>query len=140
MIIIDQKTIFLASFLFAFICSFLAKKSCRNPYTWFLSGFFFGIFSLLTLVFLNYMRAKNNLQKQAPPPPPNFAYIPHNEYLWYYLNGQEKAIGPMSLQKLFEEYKKGKIQFSTYLWHDQMADWRKLQEINEIKNAFTKTL
>lgn len=142
MLIADQKLVILVSLFFAFICSFVAKKNNRNPYLWFFSGFFFGIFSLLTLGFLNYSkkRSKKNLtknrsiKKTKPPAPPTTS----NHYLWYYLNPEDKAIGPMSAKRLFEEFEKGLISANTYLWHDEMENWKQTAEINEFKEILTK--
>ena len=144
MLIMNQKLVILVSLFFAFICAFFARKNNRNPFIWFLSGFFFGIFSLLTLSLLNYTKnlsnkkRKNNLKRQSsshkPPAPPTIP--PH--YLWYYLNPEDKAIGPMSSKKLFEEYEKGLVGTETYLWHDEMENWKKPTEIQEFKEFFTK--
>ena len=148
MFIIDQKLVILVSLFFAFICAFFARKSNRNPFVWFLSGFFFGIFSLLTLSLLNYAKKNLSHKKRSnhltgkpsnktnnkPPVPPAFS----THYLWYYLNPEDKAIGPMSSKRLFEEYKKGLIGTETYLWHDEMENWKKSTEINEFKESFTK--
>ena len=55
--------------------------------------------------------------------------------LWYYLDPAHEKIGPMSFQALNQEWKQGKITPTTYVWHEELPDWKPLQEfirINQI--------
>ena len=56
---------------------------------------------------------------------------------WYYLNGEEKNIGPMSTTKLHSLYKSGTIGQLTYIWNQEFEEWKQLKD-TKIYNLFTE--
>ncbi len=57
--------------------------------------------------------------------------IPHvSKKEWYYLDAANKAIGPITEEKLKSIFDEGKISPTTYLWNEEMEDWKPLQELS----------
>ncbi|MFA5250118.1 MAG: DUF4339 domain-containing protein [Parachlamydiales bacterium] len=132
MFIINQKAVLLVSCALALIAAFLAKKRGQRPFFWFCLTFFFGIFGLGLFLFLNYrnqQRLRQIADHEAKALLKPQAKLFASPYLWYYLNQQNQPIGPMSAKKLIEELEKGVISETTYLWHDEMENWKPLSEI-----------
>lgn len=115
---------------FGSISSYLAYKRGRNPFTWFAIGFLFGIFGIFVIFFA--------AAKKAPAPPqkrePVFAIQGPADKFWYYLDPQNNSQGPMSLEGLKAAWKEGKVGLSTYVWHEEMSDWKPLKETLKAEN------
>jgi hypothetical protein len=52
---------------------------------------------------------------------------------WYYLNKEGKQQGPVELRELKEFFKGEQIRATTYVWHEGMADWKKIAELPWLK-------
>lgn len=109
--------------------AYLAIQRGKNPYLWFCVGLFFGILGLLVL-FIPLKMKKKQLQKESQ----TSQKIPHpyiegpSGCFWYYLEG-EKQIGPMSLVALTQAWEKGEVPSSTYVWNEDLPEWKVLQEL-----------
>ncbi|MBN1914390.1 MAG: DUF4339 domain-containing protein [Parachlamydiales bacterium] len=113
-----------------FISAHIAQKRGKNPYFWFMIGFLFGLLGMVFLLFSK--KSKVFDEKPLPPETSLLASLP--KVLWYYLDSQNKTLGPMSLQKLQEEWNLGKINPNTYVWTEDLETWKQLKDIANLTN------
>lgn len=104
--------------------AYLAYKRGRNPYAWFAIGVLFGIFGLFAIFFVGGQK------KIAPPPRPEPVLKIHgpSDKFWFYLDLAQQQQGPMSLDALTAAWKEGKLDLATYVWHEELPDWKPLKE------------
>jgi hypothetical protein len=107
------------------VSSYLAYKRGRNPFTWFAIGFLFGVFGIFAFFFASPPR------KPIPVPKPEPVLTIHgpSDKFWYYLDLQNQQQGPMSLEGLKGAWKQGKVDLATYIWHEELTDWKPLKEV-----------
>ena len=58
-----NEFVFLGALIAAFATSFVASKLNRNPYTWGIAGFFFGIITLIVLACVHVISENNNIKE-----------------------------------------------------------------------------
>ena len=113
----------------AHICARIAVRKNRNPTAWFIFVFLFGVLALIALYFLPPK------EKAIPAPiPPS----PALQKLWYYLGKENKQYGPMSFAALKEAYFHKKLVPSTFLWQEEMDNWKSLEKIPEVFDLIQK--
>lgn len=130
--------------LFAFICSKIAKRKGRDPITWFYIGFFLGLLGVVIIALLpsrefqnlSYQKAAASHSLDDPDetpitigPDPIYEEIRRKN--WYYLDTHQTQFGPMSFEAFKAAYLEGRINLASYVWNEEMADWKKLQELSE---------
>jgi len=127
----------LLSFLLGIGCSRLALKRGRHPTVWFAAGLLFGIFALIVL----YLLPPPKRQKEAPeeviiaPSPQLPLHTPeHASRLWYFLDEQKAQLGPMSFEALSRAWHEGKVHEKTFVWNEEMDNWKRLQEVIKLNN------
>ncbi|PIS00177.1 MAG: hypothetical protein COT84_08885 [Chlamydiae bacterium CG10_big_fil_rev_8_21_14_0_10_35_9] len=144
-------SLFLAAVI-GFICSFIASKKKRNPYLWFLSGFFFTVFALLILLLLpsknqkipseadmkiNKQEAIELEQTENSVEEEGYQKI-LDDKLWYYLDESNNQCGPMTLDALRNEWMEGKVKNTTFVWNEELPEWKPLQETSDFQEYFQK--
>ncbi len=119
---------FIVSIFMGFYASHVAKKKNKSQDFWFWIGFIFGIFGVLYLIFF----VKKEEKKQSPKTikKPFLLNLQRNDtnILWYYVENNDQN-GPISLYALSEKFQKGKVKPSTYVWNEEMNDWKKIEEL-----------
>ena len=120
----------LAAVLFGALSAYLAHRRKKNPYKWFLIGFFFGIFGLFAVLFMSPKKKALPLKMVVPPMVPMIQGP--SDKLWYYLDPTHQQHGPMSHNGLTSALREGKISLSTYVWNEEWTEWKVLQEL--VKN------
>lgn len=108
------------------VSAFLAYKRGRNPYTWFAIGFLFGIFGIFAIFFTS---AKAKTAAIAPQPESVLSIHGPADKFWYYLDLLNQSQGPMSRDAITAAWKEGKVNGSTFVWHEEMSGWQPLKEI-----------
>jgi len=116
----------LASVAMGFLSAFFAKRRGRNPYTWFFVGFFFGLLGIMAIFFAP--APKKKLAPQPPSKPLPTIEGPSNKF-WYYLDSSHAQVGPISHSGLTSIWRQGKISLSTYVWHEELPEWKLLKEM-----------
>jgi len=106
------------------ISAYLGHKRGGNPYLWFAIGFFFGIFGIFAVIFANSRKKAAREPKKEPV----FTIDGPIDKFWYYLDPTHKQQGPMSHNALTAAWKSGEIDSSTYVWHEEMPEWKPLKE------------
>lgn len=128
------------------LTSYIAKKRNRHPVYWFFIGAFLGVIGLIILYLLpskvRDLQLLPALNKQSPAPQlhselslspsKNLESHPQKEQLWYYLDKENKQFGPMSLYGLKQSWVDDLMTSSTYVWNEEMEDWKHLEDLPEI--------
>ncbi|HSX38446.1 MAG TPA: DUF4339 domain-containing protein [Chlamydiales bacterium] len=120
----------IAAALTGVLGAYLAHRRGRNPYVWFFVGFFFGILGAFAIFFApsgrkNLLKEKPKVAIQQPRPT---IRGPADKF-WYYLDLEHQQIGPMSLSALTTAWHQEKISLTTYVWHEELPEWKPLQEL-----------
>ncbi len=123
------------------IASHFAKLRGRNPRTWFILGFVFGLIGLAVLFVLPSLKKKKHPQalQQTPPASPAAPLIKkpaievldatHANKLWYYLDESHQQYGPMSINALSQAWEAGKVKPHTYVWNEHLTDWKSFDQV-----------
>ena len=106
------------------VSAYLAAKRGKNPYLWFVLGFSFGIFGIFAIFFASMSK---KAQKPLPRQPVYQLDGPSDKF-WYYLDPSHTQQGPMSRDALLTAWRAGKVNLSTLIWHEELTDWKPLQE------------
>lgn len=110
--------------VFGAVSAFLAHRQKRNPYLWFAIGFFFGILGVFSIFF------SGNTRKKEPTTPrePIYTILGPSDKFWYYVDADHKQQGPVSRDAIFTQWKEGKLNGSTYVWHEELSEWKALKD------------
>lgn len=114
------------------VSAYLAYRRGQNPYIWFFVGFIFGLLGVFAMFFAPLPRRKKNKQIIPIPEPKPFIEGPIDRF-WYYLDGERQQQGPMSHNALTLAWKSGEIDTSTLIWHEELPNWKQLQDIIKYK-------
>lgn len=106
------------------ISAYLAFKREKNPYLWFAIGFLFGIFGIFAMFFASSSKKK----PLAAPKQPSFSIEGPSDKFWYYLDPAHNQQGPMSKDAITLAWKAGKLNPSTFVWHEELPEWKPLKE------------
>ncbi len=121
------------SFFLACQCRYCAKKKGHNATLWFMAGALFGMLALLVILFLPARKEHKVLQAKAAPEPLFEALSSvQTEKFWYFLDEQKTQYGPMSFFALKAAWNKGTIQEKTFVWNEEMENWKQLKEVVRI--------
>lgn len=122
----------LAALFIGTLSAYLGYRRKRNPYLWFFVGFLFGVFGILAIFFAPQLKSKKKLNASEPVPPvvvDPLASLGPKDKFWYYLDPNYHQQGPMSLEALKGAWKEGKVNPLTYVWHEELADWKPLRDL-----------
>lgn len=125
-----QWPITLETILVSLICggisAYFAKRKARSPYRWFFVGFLFGIFGTFAAYFAPFKRRKVIILPKEEVPLPSIQG-PSDKH-WYYLDSTQTQQGPMSLNALTKAFREGKISLTTFVWNEELTEWKALKE------------
>lgn len=117
---------FFAALLTGSLSAYLAFKQDRNPYFWFGIGFCFGILGACAIFFAPGKKKNQSVPIEAAKP--MVIQGPADKF-WYYLTHDQAQMGPMSHDALTRAWHEGKISLTTYVWNEELPDWKLLQEL-----------
>lgn len=133
--------IWVLKILFAFLVASLAQRQGRSPYLWFGLGLFFGMFGLFPLFFIPPKGRKGGRRSAGKAPlrrkSPRRAALaeaplriqgPVDKH-WYYVDEANAQQGPMSFHAFCKAFREKRVLPSSYVWHEELADWKPLQEL-----------
>lgn len=159
----EQHANLIVSFIFiliiASLTAYYASTKGRNPYIWFALGALLGIFAPLILFFLSVLAPSQekgggeptmtvsqpdpSLQvtekkPQAPLTPEELKRKEEEDKLWYYLDQNHHQMGPVSVFALRELWNSGRLELTSYVWSEGMADWTKVDNLPDLKDVLNK--
>jgi hypothetical protein len=108
--------------------AYFAYRRGRSPYAWFFLGFFFGILGACTVFLAPDRKKKELLEAPKPVVRPPTIQGPRDKF-WYYLDPTHQRMGPMSLDALSVAWRQGKISVKTFVWNEELPEWKPLQEL-----------
>lgn len=110
-------------------CAWIATKKNRNPFIWFVAGFFFSLFGIILLLILP---PGLQIRKKNPSFSPPSLVLPEISYKsWFYLDRSNTQQGPLDFISLSKSWKEHQLSEQTYLWSEGMENWKKAHEIPE---------
>lgn len=115
--------------ILSFFCAHKAKLRGRNPFVWFAIGFTFGLLGLLILYLLPPLTSQSLPKVYSSIEPRQKPLFKSSQKLWYYLNSHNQRFGPMSLERLKEIWIENQIFKKTYVWNEEMKDWKLVEEL-----------
>ena len=116
------------------VCLYIAKKRGKAIWPWFFVGLFLGIFGLFFLLLI----PSSLLKKKPLPPPPleeekESLSLPSpsvlESSLWYYLDKENKQVGPISFAELKNKVLTQVLIGTKYIWYEEWEEWRQIQEL-----------
>lgn len=122
----NYTTALIASFIIGVLSSYIAFKRGRNPYLWFAVGFIFGLFGIMAIFFAPLAKKKRVAAPRPKPQP--YIHGPTDKF-WYYVDELRTQQGPVSHHALSKAWKEGKLQPSSLVWHENLENWKPLQEM-----------
>ena len=120
---VTPTTILIAA-LFGLISSYVAFKRKKNPYLWFFIGFLLGALGIFAVIFLSDFAKKRKTKKRLT----RLIFDGPQDKLWFYLDAEHKQVGPISFQSLGENLRQGIINSQTFVWHENLNSWKKIEE------------
>lgn len=122
-------TTLLIAALFGLISSFVAFKRGKNPYLWFFLGFLLGALGIFAVILLSDFAKKRKPRKKRLS---SLILDGPQDKLWFYLDATHQQIGPISYQSIGENLKQGIINPQTFVWHENLSSWKKIEELLKI--------
>lgn len=129
------------------ITAHFAAKRGRSPINWFLIGALLGIMGLLLLFLLPNLATGKSLEKSSAAQttanqPMSFdqpnTVSEYKRKKWFYLDNTHAQQGPVDFEKLMPAWKNKEISGQTFVWSEGMADWKKIEELQQFQSAILK--
>ncbi|MCI5052538.1 MAG: DUF4339 domain-containing protein [Simkaniaceae bacterium] len=115
------------------ISSRIAKKRGLHPMTWFFVGFFFGIFGIAAALLWKAP------EQESTPETPDPLLLSLRRKHWYYLDHDKNQLGPVSFDNLKRAFRDERVTGSSYVWHEELEDWQRIEETEGLKDYFNPT-
>lgn len=135
--------LFLACLVIGAVTAYFAYQRGRDPVIWFMLGMFLGILGLILLFLLPPLHGED-LQLEGEEEHPiesqkeMILQNASHEYLikdWFYLDSTHQQQGPVRFEDLRNIWEEGSISGKSYVWCEGMGDWKKIEELPELKEA-----
>jgi hypothetical protein len=116
---------------FGYLCSYIAKNKNKKRLFWFYMGILFGLIALIIILFLKKDKKMIKNIKEVKAQKNIFKINPLNDKnFWYYLDDDNKQIGPLSLKAIEDNILNKKINPFTYVWNDTLDEWKRLNQLD----------
>lgn len=126
--ILSTPSAILIALATASVSAYFAHRRGSNPYLWFGVGFLFGALGIIALFLLPFPSKKKAKTTPSIVPAPLPTILGPSNKFWYYLDATHQQNGPMSLDALTSMWKEEKISLHTFVWHEDLSDWKRLEE------------
>lgn len=130
--------------LLGWVTSYFAQQRGRDPMVWFLVGMFLGILGLLLLFILPVVEEPGSSSSSHDPEegamimeePAALPFPPFRTDLdWYYIDQNHQQFGPVSFDLLKKSWDAGSSTVKTYVWNEEMSDWKKIGDLPELQKS-----
>jgi len=105
------------------LSAFMAFRRGKNPYLWFFIGALFGLLGIFALFLPSFQKKK----PRAMGPLFKTSIVGPINKFWYYLDESHKQVGPVSLYALKKAWEGKQIHEKTFVWHEELEDWKMLE-------------
>lgn len=131
----DIVIIVIVALIMGYVNRRYAARKGYGP-IWFLIGFFFGMFALLTLHLLPNKKILQQLQN--PPAPAKPYFHPFSQVQWFYLNTSHEQIGPLSFEQLTKTWQEKVTNEKTYVWSENLSQWEFIENLPELQTELSR--
>ena len=136
----DYKILFISQILFGALAAVVAQSRGRSPWIWFIVGMMFTWIGLLVLLILPSFSSKNKTVAES------LVVLegskPKNEWentsSWFYIDQSKVVLGPVTAKELKDLWKESKIASETWVWHEKIIEWKKLNQVVDITEWLNK--
>ena len=131
------------------VSAYCAIRQKKNPYLWYGIGVLIGpigcLILFIALPIIGRYLIKRALKKTKQPPSKSNANEPVTlnvnpsfdldiepsalKKLWYFLDTENKTIGPISFQLFYQRWQEGRILASTHIWNETLPEWTPFKEV-----------
>lgn len=115
------------------VTAYFARQRGRDPIIWFVVGLLFGIFGFIVLFFMPTAQTAQPVKEEpALSIEASASAISPAEYMqksWFYLTSEGEQVGPLSFERLKQNWEEKTITAQTYVWCDGMKDWESLAQM-----------
>lgn len=124
--------------LLGWVTSYYAQKRGRDPFIWFIAGYFFGLLALLLLFILPAVPISPQ-KNESSDDTLKIAYVPENfAGDWFYVDNEKAQQGPVTFERLQELWQEKVIQHQTYVWRENMPNWQFIKDIPGLQEVLMK--
>lgn len=116
------------SLLLGIVSAYIANRKGKNPYFWFFIGFLFGLIGIIFLLFRKAEKAPVLEEIVEEPVIETPKCVGHDKF-WYFLDKDRKQCGPVSFESLKKEFTEGSLNTSSYVWNEEMENWKQIKDI-----------
>ena len=129
--------------------AYCAIRQKRNPFIWFGIGVLIGPIPCLILfiglpilgrfLIKRALGKVNRSQNKKPAHDPMTLDITPSfdleiepsalKKLWYFLDKENKTIGPISFQLFYQKWQEGRILASTHVWNETLSEWKLFKDV-----------
>lgn len=131
--------------------AYYAQQRGRDPFIWFIIGICLGLLGLLLLFILPVMEEVKQGSAESRSSDlistveseedfKNESLKKNQDYLvrdWFYLDQARKQQGPATFDALKKFWMEGKIGLMSFVWCEGMENWKKIEELSDLKEALT---
>jgi hypothetical protein len=103
-----------------------------NPWFGFFVGSFFGVLGLTVIYLIPQKKEAIVIAPKSPFSEKQNIFFNNPDFqrkLWHYIDQNKKVSEAVSLQKMKGEFLKGKITMDTYIWNEEMSNWKQVKEL-----------
>lgn len=121
--------------------AYFANQRGRDPIVWFMVGMLLGLFGLVLLFLLPPVSAEEaaakemeDLAGESKPPEIKFPVAQHDYLIkeWFYYDQHKERQGPVKFEVLKKLWEDGNIDEETFVWAEGMANWVKIEEVQNL--------
>jgi len=139
----------MVAWVFARICEAMALSRGRSTSTWFWIGAFTGLLGAVILYFLPSLVKEKDIHREkvkhsdvskieAATSVEDFVLTEEDVETmvpfvgWFIVNGEKQVEGPFTVDCLRAKWKEEVISFKTWVWHESIKDWKKIESIHSL--------
>lgn len=120
----SHELILFSALLTGIAAVYLAKQKNKDPFLWFFIGALFGLLGVIYLYF--FVSPKQKPQTALLTPVAKAPVL--SQKFWYYLDQENRQLGPMSYDALNQAWREGRVSATTYVWNEDLENWKPFGE------------
>ena len=122
---------------------YIAEKRGRNPWIWFTVGAFTSLLGVAAIYWFLPEAKKDRTMKQTvtnalQETATSVVDERWTSQSWHYLNEDHSEMGPVNFDELRQLWNRGKLQSSSFVWHEGLKDWMKVNHLSGLEESLTR--